>query len=143
MNPKEGTVAETIYNATLAKMSADNALEQALEAIFGEGMCEELGLDEWSTDYYDNSLELYGIDPNTLEAGHFRGLIALGFSRYWMHFLQGGEPVEIHFTEEASAFSNWTTRPSRRLAGRIEAEKRLATEQKDKQSLSSNDGGVS
>jgi hypothetical protein len=50
-------LAQQLFDAQTAQNRAESAAYDFLEALLGEGGCQD-----WTVDYYDRSIEIFGVD---------------------------------------------------------------------------------
>lgn len=74
------TLAARVHEAQIASMKLESELFDAIRLACGELHDGE----SWTTDYYDNSIEVYGVRGIDLTAAA-AALKACGFSRVWLH----------------------------------------------------------
>ncbi len=80
---KQASLAERIHESHISASLLDGQLYEAVIAACGELRAAD-GDDEIHTDYYDNSIEVWGVGAVEIDevVGKLKGL---GFDRVWLH----------------------------------------------------------
>lgn len=71
------TIAQQLFEAHHAYASVESVLSERLFAIYGDD-----GFEDFTHDYYDDSIEVYNCKPST---DAYEQLRAMGFRLVWQH----------------------------------------------------------
>jgi hypothetical protein len=79
------SLASDLFAGFMAYSRAEDAVASVLSEAYGEG-----GWSDFTHDYYDESIEVYGCTPS---GAAYDRLIAIGFTRIWQHPHEDGDPA--------------------------------------------------
>lgn len=85
MNKDHGTLADALFDAQLHVFNAEVDLIEHLEATLGDGAWAD-----FTYDYYDRSIEIYGVKDQNLNKDQRKKFKELGFNIVWMHTVPKG-----------------------------------------------------
>ena len=77
------TIAEKYWDAERAHRCAEEPIDEVMVAIFGDAW------DEWTSDCYDCSIEIYGVRTELTDQ-EWALIWAAGFVTCWLHEHTGG-----------------------------------------------------
>ena len=75
-----GTDANKLFCANMFASWAESMVCIRLRQILGDG-----GWEDFTADYYDGSIEVYGVGDHALTEGQQTAFREMGFSRMWTH----------------------------------------------------------